>query len=41
MEESRTQGTVRLAMYYKYICTGANILTLLLLVVVNIAAQVS
>ena len=41
VEESRLQGTIGMGMYYKYIRAGANIFTLLLLVVANIAAHVS
>ncbi|KAJ3583658.1 hypothetical protein NHX12_016210, partial [Muraenolepis orangiensis] len=39
-EESRVEGTVGLSLYYKYLRAGAHVLILVVVVVLNIAAQV-
>ncbi|KAJ3584312.1 hypothetical protein NHX12_014808 [Muraenolepis orangiensis] len=38
-EESRVEGTVGLSLYYKYLRAGAHVLILVVVVVLNIAAQ--
>lgn len=39
-EESRTQGTIKISLYVKYLRAGANIAVLLAVILVNILAQV-
>lgn len=39
-EESRAQGNIGVSLYVKYLRAGANILVLLLVILVNILAQV-
>lgn len=39
-EESRAQGTIGVSLYVKYLRAGANIAVLLIVLLVNILAQV-
>lgn len=39
-EESRAQGTIGVKLYVKYLTAGANIMVLLLVILINILAQV-
>lgn len=39
-EETRLEGTIGLRMYWKYFKAGANIIMLILLVLLNLLAQV-
>lgn len=39
-EESRAQGTIKMSLYVKYLRAGANVLVLLLVILINVLAQV-
>ncbi|XP_072319302.1 ATP-binding cassette sub-family C member 4 [Eucyclogobius newberryi] len=41
VEESRAQGTIKVSLYLKYLRAGANILVLVLMLFINLLAQVS
>lgn len=40
VEETRSEGTIGFRMYWKYFRAGANVIMLVLLVLVNLLAQV-
>lgn len=39
-EESRAQGTIGVGLYVKYLTAGANIVVLLIVILINLLAQV-
>lgn len=39
-EENRAQGTIKVSLYVKYLKAGANVVVLLVVILMNILAQV-